>query len=365
MVERAHRAHRRPLARAEKLLDMLHGSWMSQAVCVAAELGVADLLARGPQTPDRLARKTGCHAPSLARLMRALASLGLCVERAGGSYALTPTGALLRSGTAGSLRAWALWWGRQLWPLWGHLGHSIRTGQSARVRVTGQRGFDPLERDPALAALFNQAMAELTRHGARAVARAYDFSRLRRIVDVGGGHGELLAAILRAFPRPRGVLFDRPHAAAGGRRRLKQAGLAARCRFVAGDFFVSVPGGADAYLLKSVIDDWSDTRARIILGNCRKAMGAGGVLLLIEPLMPERAKDSAAHRAMARADLTMLLTHGGRERTAGEMRRLLEASGYTMGRVVPTATRYNVIEAFPRRGRRNRPGLSAARRKRA
>lgn len=331
----------------ERLLAIVHASWMSQATCVAAELGIADLLANGPRRPEDLATTAGCHAPSLQRLMRALASLDLCRERGDGSYELTPMGALLRADAPNSVRAWTLWWGRHLRPVWGHLLHSIRTGEAARRLVTGTPGFGHLERDPAAAALFNQAMAELTRLVARAVARSFDFCGMRRIVDVGGGQGELLAAVLEAYPALRGVLFDLPHAAGSARRHLERSGVAERCELIEGSFFESVPGGGDAYLLKSVIDDWSDEQGGAILRNCRQAMPAGARLLLIEPLMPETMDASPFHQAMARVDLNMLVTHGGRERTEAEFRDLLGARGFRVERIVATGTNYSVIVAAP------------------
>ncbi len=331
----------------EKLLAIVHASWMSQVTCVAAELGIADLLAAGPRAPAELAAATGCHAPSLQRLMRALASLELCRERDDGSYELTATGALLRADAPDSMRAWTIWWGSHLWPVWGRLAHSIRTGEAARPLVTGTRGFEHLERDAATAALFNDAMAQLTRLVARAVARSYDFSGVRRIVDVGGGQGELLATILGVHPALRGVLFDLPHAIRSARGRLEHAGVADRCELVEGSFFESVPAGADAYLLKSVIDDWEDAKARAILENCRRAMPAGGRLLLVEPLMPATAGTSPFHQAMARVDLSMLVTHGARERTETELRALLDAAGLRVERIVATGTNYSIIEALP------------------
>lgn len=334
-------------ADAHTLLEMLHAGWMGQAICAAAELALPDRLEGGARSAEELARETGAHAPSLERLLRALAALGLCAQDADGRYRVTPTGALLRSNGRGTLRAWALWWGRQLWPVWGELAWSVRTGTGARARVTGAAGFEALERDPALAALFNRAMAELTAASVRGLASRLALAGRSRIVDVGGGHGELLAAVLEAWPDARGVLFDRPHAEPGARSHLAQCGLAARCEFVAGDFFESVPGGADAYLLKSVLDDWDDERALVLLGNCRRAMRRDAVLMVIEPLMPERMTPSAEHRALARADLMLLVTHGAGERTEPQMRGLLARAGFTVQRVAPAPGGYRIVEAQP------------------
>lgn len=345
MSEQDEELHQQALS--EKLLGMVHGSWMSQVTCVAAELGIADLLANGPTRADELARVAGCHAPSLHRLLRALSSLDLCRECADGTYELTPMGALLRADAPNSIRSWAIWWGRHLWPVWGQLQHSIKTGESARKFITGATGFEHLERDAALATLFNSAMAELSRVAVQAVIRAYDFSAMRQIVDVGGGQGELLAAVLNSHPATRGVLFDLPHAIDSAHQHLQRCGVADRCERIAGSFFESVPGGADAYLLKSVIDDWNDERAGVILANCRRAMPQSAKLLLIEPLMPTKLGTSPFHQSMARVDLNMLVTHGARERTEAEFRELLGTGGFQVARIVATGTHYNVIEAIP------------------
>jgi hypothetical protein len=333
-------------ADAEKLLAIIHASWMAQAACAAAELGIADLLADGPRRSDELAAAAGCHAASLERLMRALCSLELCRSRADDRYELTAMGALLRADAPDSLRAWTIWWGSQLWPVWGRLSYSIRTGKPARPLVTGMKGFEHVQQDAAVAALFNDAMAQLTRLVARAVVHSYDFSGLRRIVDVGGGQGEMLSAVLRAHPVLCGVLFDLPHAIRSAQGHLERAGVADRCELVAGNFFESVPHGGDAYLLKSVIDDWDDGQATAILANCRRAMPDGARLLLIEPLMPAAAGTTPFHATMARVDLSMLVIHGARERTETELRALLGNAGLRVERILPTGTNYSIIETL-------------------
>lgn len=203
---------------AAALVDLVHNSAMIQAIYVAAELNIADLLANGCGDVGELATATSTHPRSLHRLLRALASLTFCVERDDGSFALGPMGRPLQSAAPGSLRSWILWWcGKHQWPVWGNLLHSVMTGESARKFVTGSDGFGRLERDPAAAAVFNEAMVELTRLVADEVARVCDFAGMRRIVDIGGGHGALMAAVLAANPAAGGVLFDRPHAIEGQR----------------------------------------------------------------------------------------------------------------------------------------------------
>jgi predicted O-methyltransferase YrrM len=196
--------------------------------------------------------------------------------------------------------------------------------------------------------VFNEALAELTRLSAESIVHAYDFSGLKRIVEVGGGYGELLACILRAHPAAHGVLFDLEHAMGEARRRFEEAGLAARCEFVVGDFFRSVPPGADAYVLKSVIHDWDDAHGVQILESCRRAMAAGARLLLAERIMPDRLEVSPEHQSVARTDLNMLIAHGARERAEAALRELLHAAGFHVTRIiVPAGATVCVIEARP------------------
>ncbi len=331
----------------EHVMQLVTGGAMSQAVAVAAELGIAEHLSVGPKHAAEIARDAGCHTPSLQRLLRALASVGLCTEGADGAFALTQSGALLRADAPQSLRHWAVWWGQHLWFEWAHLLHSVRTGESARQLIRGTAAMEHLEHDTQAAAIFDQAMAELTRLVTRSVVRAHDFSTVERVVDVGGGYGELLGSLLQAHPRLRGVLFDRPHAIARAQAHLESAGVADRCEIAVGSFFDAVPAGADAYLLKSVIHDWDDAQSAAILSNCRRAMRRDGLLVLVEVVMPQRVEASAAHRDLARRDLSMLIGPGGKERTALEFENLLASAGFRMRSVVPAALRHCVISAVP------------------
>lgn len=208
-------------------------------------------------------------------------------------------------------------------------------------------GFDGLKTDPDVAALFNQAMREGTRLAAADVVAAYDFSAMKRIVDVGGGYGELLATILEANPALTGVLFDLPHAIDGARGHLDNRGIESRCEVVAGDFFETVPGGADALVLKSVLHDWADERCQVILRNCARAMYGQGKLLIVERIMPQRLEASAAHQLIARVDLTMLVALASRERTEDQFRTLLAGASFRITRILPTASGFSVIEATP------------------
>jgi SAM-dependent methyltransferase len=196
-------------------------------------------------------------------------------------------------------------------------------------------------------------MAELTRLIAAETIRALGSTRIRRIVDLGGGHGSLLAAFLRAYPAARGVLLELPHAIEGARAYMAEQGLSHRCEFVAGDFFDSIPGAGDTYLLKAVLHDWDDERCATILRNCRRAIAPTGRLVLVERIMPARIGAYASHRAIAWADLTMMVGLGGRERTGKEFRRLLAAAGCKLGKVPATSLEFSVLEGIP-----SRPGIA-------
>jgi hypothetical protein len=345
MVQRNATSTKNSSARARQLLDIVTSSWVSQAAYVAAYLGIPDLLTDRAKSSEELARATGTHSPSLHRLMRALVTIEICREQPDGLYELTPMGAFLRADVADSLRSWTLYWGGPLWSIWGNLLRSVMTGETARKLATGSAGFDRLEADPEAAAVFNRAMVELTRLDAATVVRACDFSGVKRIVDVGGGYGALLAAILQANPAARGVLFDRPHAIENRGLHMEAVGVADRCEFVAGNFFESIPSGADAYVLKSVIHDWNDERSKVILQNCRRAMHERAKLVLVERIVPLRLQASAAHKAIARSDLNMLVGLGGQERTEDEYRSLLSVTGFEVKAVLRAGPTFSVIEA--------------------
>jgi orsellinic acid C2-O-methyltransferase len=328
-----------------RLYAMINSNWITQALYVAAHLGLADLLASGPQTSASLAQATGVHAPSLHRLLRALGTIDIVRERADGDFELLPMGALLRRDAALSLRAWAILVGQHQWQAWGHLLDSVKTGESARQLLMGTEGARHLDQDPERAAVFTQAMGEFTRLIASAVVQAYDFTGLRRIIDVGGGYGELLMAILKANPEACGVLFDVPQVIEQGRQRLASAALTHRCACVAGDFFEAVPSGAEAYVLKSVIQNWNDERSTVILDNCRRAMPERAKLLLVERILPERLDGSAAAQAHARSDLNMLVELAGKARTEVEFRALLTATGFHLDQIVPVGGGSSLMEA--------------------
>lgn len=327
------------------LQQMTNGYWTTQIIYVAAKLGIADLLEDGPQGIDALAQATRTHAPSLYRLMRALAGLGVFVENEDGAYATTTLGRCLVSGSPGALRARAILNGEDWYRAWGGLLHGVRTGETAFDHIVGMPFFEHLAANPETASTFNEAMASATEGAARAVADAYDFSRCRTIIDLGGGTGAFLAGILKANPQARGVLFDRPSVVAAAGPLLTGAGVVDRCDVVGGDFFEEVPGGGDLYILSWIIHDWDDDRGVAILKNCRRAMSGDARLLVIEQVVPPGNQPSLSKLY----DTHMLvLAPGGRERREDEYRALLAAADLDLTRIIPTAVPRSVIEASPR-----------------
>jgi len=327
-----------------QLQYLMSGHWIAQAIGVAADLGIADLLANGPRSSGELAQATGSHPRAIYRLMRGLASVGVFTEVDPMRFALTPIAEVLRADAPASQRDRALQMcGDVQWRTWGQLGYSVRTGQPAFKLVHGMDAWEYRTRNPVLNARFNAAMTSLAGQVANAIASAYDFSRFRTLVDIGGSHGTLLIVILRANPKLRGVLFDLPHVAEGARELLRAASLLERCDIVSGDMFKEVPAAADAYILSRVIHDWDDDRAVATLANCRRVMGPHGKLLLAEEVLPPGNVPSYGKLS----DLNMLVSPGGQERTEDEYRALYAAAGFTLTRVIPTRSRISVIEGTP------------------
>lgn len=333
------------LAEAQAAVQqMTNGYWNTQIIYTAAKLGIADLLLDGPQDVETLADATETHAPSLYRLLRTLAGLGLVSEQHNGQFAITILGRCLARGTPGALRARAILNGEEWYGAWGGLLESVRTGETAFDRVIGRPFFAYLAGNPQPAAVFNEAMASSTQAASTAVAGVYDFSGATTVVDVGGGAGAFLAGILQANPHLRGVLFDVQNIAPAAEALLSSAGVSDRCEVVAGDFFQAVPRNGDIYILSWVIHDWDDERSITILKNCRRAMADTARLLLIEQVIPPG--DGASFAKLY--DLHMLVLSGGRERTENEYRALLAAADLDLVRVIPTDVPRSVIEALPR-----------------
>lgn len=333
--------------KAPELIRLVNSGPMTQALCVAAELQIPDLLAAGPRHAAVLAEATGTHGPSLHRLMRALTSLDICVEREDGSFGLTATGSVLCTDAPNSLRSWTILCGKYLWPSAGDLFHSIRTGETARQRDGQPSRFKLLATDKEAAAVFDRAMAEISRLVAGEVLSCCSFDGMQCVVDIGGGSGGLLTAVLKAHPGIHGVLFDLPHVIQGAKGDLAKEFPAERCEFVAGDFFESIPTGGDVYLLKAVLHDWDDERSAVILRNCRGAIPPSGRLLLIERAVPERFGENPTHHAIARMDLHMLVEFGGKERTESEFRSLLKGAGFKLSSAIATSTEFSILEAKP------------------
>lgn len=326
------------------LLDLGIGHWVTQMLYVAAKLGIADQLAAGPQQANDVARRIGTDPDATYRLMRALASKGVLRERKDGAFALTKIGRAMQSGTEGSLRDMILFTAHPVrWADWGNLLHAVSTGQTATEKLHGKRFFELLETDVELAAVFNNAMTAMSQMSDDAAVAGYDFSGSRLIVDVGGGHGNQLATILRGAPDARGVLYDLGSVVDEPPPMLRAAGVDSRCSVQAGSFFDSVPEGGDVYVLKNIIHDWNDEDALRILRNVRTAIADHGRLLLLEMVLPQR---SSPHFSIM-LDLEMLVTVGGRERTRAEYANLLSRAGFRLTRVIPTVSPLSIVEGTP------------------
>jgi hypothetical protein len=321
------------------------GSWVSQAISVAARLGIADLLDGEARSCAALAQATNTHPGALYRLLRALASVGIFAEEGDGRFRLTPLAECLRTDSPVSVRDYAVLLGEEwCWRPWGHLLHSVESGAPAFEHVFGMPIFEYLAQSPGAAAVFDAAMSSRGNLEDEAVVAAHDFDR-GTIIDVGGGRGSLIAAILRQNLNVRGILFDLPHVQERAAELLRKADLPGRWELVAGDFFDRVPAGGDVYLMKKIIHDWDDDRACAILANCRAAMGAKGRLLLLEQVI-EPGNAPSFGKLM---DLQMLVhTPGGRERTEADYRTLLAAAGFDLVDITPTACPLSVIHGLPR-----------------
>jgi len=329
------------------LFEMATGYWLSQAIYVAAKLGIADLLRDGPQSYVALATSTGSDAPSLFRLMRALSSVGIFAHRDRDRFALSRLAECLRTEVPGSLRAMVITIGEIHYQACGNLLHSVQTGSPAFNSVFGASLFDYLQQNVDAADAFHQGMANVSSMQAYAVLMAYDFAGISSIVDIGGGQGKLLAKMLQFNPHITGTVFDTASTIERAKQSLGNDAWSRRCSYVTGDFFTSVPQGADAYLLCGVIHDWDDRRAITILRNCRRAMAEKGRVLIVDMVVP----DTDAMSFSKLLDLNMLAMTGGRERTRAEFRAVLDAADYELTRIIPTMAPQSIIEAVPKVGR--------------
>jgi hypothetical protein len=322
--------------------EMINAAWISQGITAAADLGIADALAAGPLSIDALAARVGANADALGRLLRALIGSGIFARRNDGRYELNPGGDVLRSDAPVSVAAIARFvgsrWHREHWS---SLTEAIRSGRSVVPELRGMAFFDFLGAEPEFGRVFNDAMTSLSGMSIGPVVGAHDFTRYRTIIDVAGGHGRLLAAILNAAPDARGVLYDLPEVIAGASPLLREHQVAERVRLAEGSFFDHVPDGGDAYVLKNIIHDWDDAEATQILRNVHSAAPTGAALLLVETVIPDG--DGAAIGKWL--DMEMLVVNNGRERTESEYRRLFDDAGFQLVGVVDTGSRFNIIEA--------------------
>ncbi|HET9786855.1 MAG TPA: methyltransferase [Pyrinomonadaceae bacterium] len=333
-----------PLAPQQAMLQMISGFWISRAICVTSELGIPDQLKNGPRSAADLAAATNTHAPSLYRVLRALVSVGVFGETEDGRFTLTPLSETLQTGVPGSIRSFAISeLGGEHYDAWRNLMQSVKTGEIAFDDVFGMDIWSFFQKNPENARIFNDSMSGMTAATNEAILSRYDFSGIRKIVDVGGGHGGLITHILQKHPEMKGVLFDAQSVIEGAKARIQDAGLSDRCEAIGGDFFQSVPAGGDAYILKWIIHDWNDERATTILRNCRNAITSDGRLLLVDVVIPPSREPHFGKFI----DLNMLVMTGGLERTEAEFRKLLDASGFRLARVINTESPISIVEAEP------------------
>jgi hypothetical protein len=324
------------------LMQMLFAPLMQRSICVATKLGIADALAEKPQTAAELATKTETHAPSLYRLLRTLASIGIFAETSDQKFELTPLAELLRKDSPNSMRDTVIMFDEPwLWSASRELTYSVKTGGIAHDKIQGMSSFEFFEKNKEAGEIFYRAMTNMSLMSVPAILEAYDFSEMKTIVDIAGGHGVLLSRVLKSNPQAHGILFDLPHVIHAARELLNKEGISDRVELASGDFFHSLPAGGDGYVMKHIIHDWNDEHCITVLKNIRAVMNEHAKVLIIEMVVPEGNVPSPS-KAL---DLVMLLVEGGKERTAKEYRTLLDASGFQLTRIIPTKSPNSIIEA--------------------
>jgi SAM-dependent methyltransferase len=327
----------------EQLSRLLVGAALSRAICTLGELGVADHIDSGvPQPVEKLARMTGAHTDSLYRVLRFTASYGVFREAGNREFDHTPLSAALRTDAAGSFRDAARMFHR-IYAGWDGLHHAVQTGEAGFQAVYGKPLFDYIGVHPELAPIFDAGMTAFHGHETDAMLDAYDFSAVGTLADIGGGNGSLLVATLQRYPHLRGLLYDLGHVAGRARDAIRALGLQARCAVMEGNFFETIPAGADLYLMRHVIHDWTDDQSVQILRNCRKVVPPHGRILLVEFGVPPANEASLGKDA----DMIMLTFPGGRERTQHEYEALFEYSGFRLNRAVPTQSPVWLFEGMP------------------
>jgi hypothetical protein len=325
------------------ILQIMTGAYVAGAISCLAQLGIPDLLEAAPKSAEELAKKIGADPQALYRLMRATASVGVLSEGPDGKFSQTPMSAVLRSNATPSLRAWTIMGGREWHGRgWSNLEYCVRTGKQAVEQIYGAHVFDFLKQHPAEGQIFNDAMTELSMIDSPAVAEAYNFEGIRSIVDVGGGHGLLLATILKGNPHLRGILYEMPHVIEGAKNGPLRP-LLDRCTLASGDMFSSVPEGVDAYIMKHIIHDWPDDGCLQILKACRKGVNSGGRLLVVDSVI-QPGNDFSPGKFL---DLQMLIFPSGCERTEKQFRDLFSASGWQLSRIIPTVASDSIVEGVP------------------
>jgi hypothetical protein len=322
----------------------------SQAVHAATKLGVADVLSKGALTFDEIARATQSQPDKIHRLLRALAAFDVVKDLGSGRFELTQAGDCLRADSPTSVRPLVLLLGSEsFYGAFASLDACVKTGENAYQILHGlESSFVYYERHPNAGRIFDDAMSANSALVGATAAKAYDFSGVGRVVDVGGGHGKVLASILKAHLNLRGVLFDLPRVIEGASAFLAREGVADRCEAVGGDMFKSVPAGGDVYVLSHVIHDWDDEHSTKVLQVCRRGMAPSAKLLILDRVMPERVEADTMAQGNVLLDLRMMVgTVGGRERTAEEFKALLRTAHLQLARVIPTPAPVSVIEAIP------------------
>lgn len=324
---------------SKRLMELSIGGWFTQAISVAADLGIADLLIDGPRTAEELAEDTNAHSDALYRILRALASVGIFTEDEDGRFSLTPIAENLRSDVPYSLRPFAIMSGAEFYQSWGSLMYSAKNGKEGFDKTYGRPFFQYMVEHPDRHAIYDKAMMVHGIAETEPMLDAYDFSAFETVMDIGGGNGLMLAAILNRFPTVKGILFDLPAVADRAKESFSDPDLSDRCKVVGGDFFTLVPS-ADVYVLRHIIHDWNDDDAITILRNCCKAMNPDGRVLLVETVIPPLNEPCFGKWL----DLMMLIV-GGRERTEEQYRRLLPQAGLKLNRIIPTSHEISIVEA--------------------
>jgi len=325
-----------------QILQMGTSYWVSQSIFAAAKLGLADLVVKGPRSAEELAADTQTHAPSLYRLMRALASLGIFAEDEQHRFGMTPLAECLLTGP-NTQRAMCIMAGEEHYAAWGEILYSLRTGKVGFDHVYKKPIFEYLAEHQEQAAIFDQAMTSIHGVETQAMIDAYDFAGISTLVDTGGGNGTVIKAVLAKYPAMQGILFDLGHVLERAGPELTRSGLGSRCQTIAGSFFESVPPGGDAYLMRHIIHDWTDEQCHVILQNCRRVMKSGNRLLVVEMVIPP---GNSPHWGKL-LDLNMMMLPGGKERTEVEYRDLFQRAGFRLTRVVPTRMELCIVEGVP------------------